>query len=446
VQKTVVTFTEYSSKSIQDDLGWEIDDPRLDQLERLNAQSHDTLFSLGRKTIKASQFVGLVRLGNTSLQILPKVAYSGDFDKPEYSPEYKSAVKSAMSNLLVMLSIACDLPLHAQDAAQLHTELGDWLEILTRLFALELHRQFQAGLPHAYISIEDRLPVIRGRWLIGQQLAQHTYDRFRFDVAYDEFSPDILLNRIFALTVDALFLLTQDSINRRLLLDLRDWLSECNPRRETLQSDLAKVYFSRLNERFHPAFNLASLFWEQRLVQLSTGNMPAFAFVFDMNRLFQEFIARFLQRHQKRILPTAWQDGQVILQAQGQKVYLAKRHDPGQAAGQSVFRLIPDILLTSPSGASYLVIDTKYKRLSPQAADGGVAEGDAYQMLAYARSWKCSQVLLIYPAINQIINRFTLDAIGMDSIKICVVELNLQRSLEKQDELIEELRLALASV
>ena len=442
--KNIFTFTEYGSKAIQSDLGWGLNDPRLDQLERLNNSSGNTLFTVGRRTIKASQFVGLVRLGDTTLQILPKIAAKGDFDKPEYTPEYQEAVRSAMHNMLVMLSVACDLPLRAQDAADLHSEAGDWLEILTRLFALELHRQFKAGLPHAYVTIEDRLPVIRGSWLIGKQLAHHSYDRMRFDVSYDEFSPDTPLNRIFSLTVDTLWRLTQDPTNRRLLLDLRDWLADCKPSRETLQSDLSKVYFTRLNERFNPAFNLARLFWEQRLVQLSTGSLPSFAFVFDMNRLFQDFIAHFLKRHHKVILQGAWQDGNILLQAQGQRIHLAEKIIPGQTIGKPVFQLIPDILLLSPLDVPYLIADTKYKRLDSKKTDGGVAEADAYQMLAYAREWNCSDVLLLYPSSNAYPTQFTLQTSGASGVRIRVVELNLHQPLENPAGLIKELQAAFA--
>jgi len=442
LQKKIYTFTEYGSKDIQSDLGWGVNDARLDQLERLNNSTGNILFTVGRKTIRASQYVGLVRLGDTTLQILPKIAAKGDFDKPEYSPEYQEAVHSAMHNMLVMLSVACDLPLRAQDAAHLHTEAGDWLEILTRLFALELHRQFRAGLQHAYITIEDRLPVIRGSWLISKQLAHHSYDHMRFDVSYDEFSPDTPLNRIFALTVNTLWRLTQDTTNRRLLLDLHNWLAECKTDRETLQNDLSKVHFTRLNERFQPAFNLARLFWEQRLVQLSTGNLPAFAFVFDMNILFQDYIAHFLKRHHKSILQGIWQDGNILLQAQGHRVHLAERVMPGQIIGKPVFQLIPDILLLSPINIPYLIADTKYKRLDPQKPDGGVSESDAYQMLAYARKWNSSDVLLIHPSSNSYPMRFTLQTGGINNVRIRVAELNLHQPLENPAGLIKELQLA----
>lgn len=437
------TFPEYGSRSLAN-LGWSLNDPRLDQLEKLNEQGGAPLFTLGRKSIRAAQFVGLVRLGDTSLQILPKVAYRGDFDRPENSPEFQEAVRSAMRNLLVMLSVACDLPLRAQDAAHLHTESGDWLEILTRIFALELHRQLKAGVQHAYISVEDRLPAIRGRWLVGQQMARRPLDRTRFDVVYDEFSPDTPLNRIFILTAATLRRLTLDPANRRLLLDLEAWLEGCQPQPGGLERDLGAVHFSRLNERFRPAFNLASLFWQQRLVQLSGGALPAFAFVFDMNRLFEDFIARSLQRYQERILPRAWQGAAVVLQSSGQKVYLAERLDSGRQSGPPVFRLAPDILLLAPSGEPYLIADTKYKRLNPQAADGGVSEADVYQMLAYAQRWNCPQALLLYPATGREARRFTLQVQRAGGASIRATTIDLEQPLDQPDGLVAELQQAFA--
>jgi 5-methylcytosine-specific restriction enzyme subunit McrC len=442
----IITFTEYSKKSIRDDLGWEISDPHLDLLERLNIASKDTLFTVGRRDIKASQYVGVVRLGDTTLQILPKISYSGDFNKPEHSPEYLDAVRSSMRNLLVMLSIACDLPRRVQDTAYLHTETGNWLEILTRLFALELHRQYKAGVPHEYIRIEDRLPVIKGQWLVSQQITRHSHDHLRFDVAYDEFSPDSPLNQIFALTVNILHRLTQDATNRRLLLDLHDWLSECNPHRERIPYYLSLIHFSRLNERFQPAYNLAKLFWQQQLVQLSSGDYSVFAFVFDMNILFQDFISKVMQRYAKRILPTSWQDGEILLQAQGFSEYLAERLEPAQISGQKVFPLYPDIIVKSSSVAPYLIADTKYKRLSPDKRDGGVSEGDAYQLLAYSRHWECPKLLLIYPSSNPYRGRFHFQIGGVNGIKIWCVELNMQQSFDKLDKLIEEIKVVLVNI
>jgi 5-methylcytosine-specific restriction enzyme subunit McrC len=44
------------------------------------------------------------------------------------------------------------------------------------------------------------------------------------------------------------------------------------------------------------------------------------------------------------------------------------------------------------------VVDAKWKRLDPHAADFGVDEADVYQLLAYALRYGCPQLELVYPA------------------------------------------------
>ncbi len=133
------------------------------------------------------------------------------------------------------------------------------------------------------------------------------------------------------------------------------------------------------------------------------------------------------------------------MQAEGLREHLAERIDLGQP-GQKIFPLYPDIMVKSPSVLPYLIADTKYKRLSPDKKDGGVSEADTYQMLAYARHWKCSRLLLIYPSCNPYRGRFHFQVGRVNGIKIWCVELNMQQSFEKLDGLIEEIQQVLIDI
>jgi 5-methylcytosine-specific restriction enzyme subunit McrC len=46
-----------------------------------------------------------------------------------------------------------------------------------------------------------------------------------------------------------------------------------------------------------------------------------------------------------------------------------------------------------------MVIDTKWKRIgrNPEDAKRGVSEADVYQIMAYARLYRCRDVMLLYP-------------------------------------------------
>src|SRR3989442_7052165 len=80
------------------------------------------------KRLQAAQYVGVVRFGNRTIQILPKI-----YQLTETSDE-KERTKEATRNLLHMLETAGQLPIREHAIAPLLRRGRDWFEILTRLF------------------------------------------------------------------------------------------------------------------------------------------------------------------------------------------------------------------------------------------------------------------------------------------------------------------------
>lgn len=389
-----VTLFEHQQRTYTD-LGWTADHPALAQIEHLNQETEGELLHLGYRYLKATQYVGVIRLDDVTIQILPKVDYdpSGDADARYRSRPHQTAVQSATKNLLHMLSYTQGFNIREQDVVAMLEQRDDWFEILTRLLATNLHRLLKQGMEHDYITVEESRGTIRGRWQLARQLKRRPHVRHAFDVAYDEFTPDTLLNRIFRFVVERLLLQTRNRRNQRLLRDIQTWLQRAQRLNVVRTAQLEQVHFTRLNERFRPAFNLARLFLENTVFQLQRGTQRTFAFVFDMNRLFEAFVTNFLQVHRTEILPSVWQDVHFRKQSRGETVYLAER----VPAGKPHFRLQPDLLLISPRGRHRVIIDTKYKRLRPEQRGLGISRGDAYQMLAYAARFGCHRSLLLYP-------------------------------------------------
>ncbi|MBN1661467.1 MAG: hypothetical protein JXA93_23950, partial [Anaerolineae bacterium] len=322
-----------------------------------------------------------------------------------------------------------------QDIAPLLKVRSNWFELLTRLLAMELQQQMKQGLQRAYVSFEDTLPVMRGRWQLDRQLTRRPHVRHRFDVIYDEFSPDTMLNRIFRCAVERLLFCSQEPGNGRLLRSVSRWLVDVERLAEIPQACLEAVHFTRLNQRFQPAFNLARLFLENQAFQLTAGQDRTFAFVFDMNRLFEEFVYRFITRHRRRILGNGWGEARLRYQARGRPIYLAER----LPAGKAVFRLAPDILLTRPSGRTVLVLDTKYKELAYDQQRLGIAESDMYQMLAYAIALDCPRTLLLYP--QRAGSRSTsahFETLGHPH-SVMAATINLRQPLDRPEGMIQEL-------
>jgi 5-methylcytosine-specific restriction enzyme subunit McrC len=433
--RTTITLFERQER-LYAELGWEPDHTAIEQLELLNQANGAELVRLGRKHLRATQYVGVARIGEITLQILPKIDFAGDPEAEQGSIPYQAAASSATKNLLHLLSYTQDLKIREQEVSPLLDQSSDWFELLTRLLATNLHHMMKRGVDRTYVQTEESIPLIRGRWLLSRQLTRRPHLRHMFDVVYDEFLADSPLNQVFRFVVERLLLSTQNGANRRLMLDVREWLAEVQLLGEIPQAHLEGVHFTRLNDRFRPAFNLARLFLENQIPQLAVGRRETFAFVFDMERLFEEFVFRFIAQHRRVILPEAWQNTRIRAQSRGRQIYLAKRL-PGH---KPVFRLFPDIAFVRPSGKTFLILDTKYKWLDPKRHRLGVSEGDIYQMLAYATRLNCPQTLLLYP---QWAGASKTNAQFMTQgypARLSVATLNLRQPLNRPQNLVGELR------
>lgn len=406
-------------------------------LERLNraagAEVLRATWRAGRRELRASQHVGVVRFGRRAVQVLPKTHRAGADSSPQAR---EGRAQEATRNLLHMLAHAGRLPVREHALAPLLRRGGDWFEILTRLFATHLREEWQRGAHRHYESVEDELPLLKGRWRVSESLRRPAR-RHLFPVAFDEFTADNALNRVFRFVVERLWRLTRDGANRQLLGELRQWMEEVTLPPALPARAAAPAMLTRLNARFEPLLNLARLFLEGGSLQLAARDFTTFAFVFDMNRLFEEFVVGFIRRRRPEVLPGDMQRCDLLPQSHGAPHHLARDEQ-----GHGVFRLHPDLAFRR--GARFpLLLDAKYKRLDPADRKLGISPADFYQMHAYAKAYACSRVLLLYPQTADLTaplrRRFTLEGGGTVEART----INLCRDLSApagRDALTNELR------
>jgi 5-methylcytosine-specific restriction enzyme subunit McrC len=391
----------------------------------------------GQRVLQAAQHVGVVRLNGRTVQVLPKI-YRSSKDANE-----AERTREATRNLLYLLAYAGQLPVREHALAPLLRHGNDWFEILTRLFATHLLEEWQRGAHRTYQIVEDDSPVLKGKWRIADQLRRPMRQHL-FSVAYDEFTADNPLNRIFRFVAERLWRLTRDSGNRQLLGELRQWMEEVSLLPGVTAAEASSLMLTRLNQRYAPLLNLARLFLNGGALQLAAGDLSTFAFTFDMNQLFEAFIINFIRRHRAEILPPDMQTCELLPQSHGATKYLARRES------KSVFLLKPDLVFRNHGAQFPLLLDAKYKRLDKSDAKLGVSQADFYQMHAYARRYDCNRVLLLYPQVVGMIQplrtRFDVEGAAI-SIVAATVDLRIDLSrLQGRELLTEELRDILGGV
>lgn len=334
---------------------------------------HEVFRFVNRHSISAQQYVGVAQFGNTSIEVLPKIA--GD----------DNVVRL---NLVRMLSVALDLEISQGAAATVSNQNHGILEILIRAFCDKLFREVHRGLVRRYEAQEENLTVLRGRLDITNQIRANLVRPERLYCRYDELHEDNPLNQILKATVRYLLKHSKSPKNQSSLSELL-LIFEGAADIPIKALPWARVVFDRMSERYRPCFNLAKLFLTQQFPDVRHGAADGISLFFEMNVLFEAYIGRMMQRQ------LGTHDYRVTLQ--GPRRYLTV----DQQTKRDAFMMKPDIVV-SQAGQPKLIVDTKWKELSEKERLDGIAQADMYQMHAYAQCYGVSQVILLYPHHNSL--------------------------------------------
>lgn len=421
------------------ELGIEPDSDLLAGIDKLNLQNKVEYVTLGRTTLQTNQYVGVLKVNETTLQILPKIDCDplGQADGCIGSEENDRAANSAGKNFIYLLALVDDLKLHPTTFASLETTNGQWLELLTTLFCMELTTALQGGFHQDYIQRDEQMPYVRGRWNVGRQYSRQPNLASGLDVTFDDFIPDTQLNRTFRFAIQQLRQISREPHNLSSLARLDNWYEDAGVLIPGTVTNLDGINFTRLTERFEPAFRLARLLIENQTTNMLSGQQQGHAIFFDMDRLFEEFVAKLLIKYRSVIFSPESDQILVDVQKSGKTSSLLT---VGGINFEKLVSLRPDIQIRR-KGVLDLIIDTKNKNLPKFSAHKGLAESDAYQMLAYATHFKCQNVLLLYPRTNEGdsrgVSRLTYNN---TEISLYIGTLNMHRSLRDLGQLVRELR------
>ncbi len=360
-----------------------VDFDRLRDFDEKTADSRGTtIFAWTAKEAKARQWVGVVEVKGLNVEILPKIA------------GHTNDAAFARHNLLYMLSVATRVPIRERDLAGQSSAKLPLLEALIRTFCKRLLHEIQVGLPHNYIGREENLPLVKGKLKISQHLKFNSVRSDRFFVAYEEFSADNLLNRVLRACCQKLILLARLPRTRELLrqaLILMDDVADV----AVTKLDFDQIHINRQNQRFEPLVDFARLVLLDGSPTSAVGSVNTFSLLFDMNAVFESFIAEFLSRY---VVGRGQFEGWRVRE-QGRGIsprYLARR----QSDSLGVSKMMPDITLTK-RGQPNIIIDTKWKSLSDQShGRKGASKADFLQLYAYAHHYECRHVVLLYPWIH----------------------------------------------
>lgn len=326
----------------------------------------------GEYELKAGSTVGTVVLPSILLLIRPKIG---------------------LKNLFFLLGYGMGIMSWADERFP-YEEDPDFLQAVAYLFEAEVSRAARRGLVRGYQARQETLSTLRGRIDMAGQIRARQGRPFPLECSFEEYTEDIELNRIVKAALRRILQVPALSpdLARRLRFRYRIFDEVASAAYDP--GLVPGIDFSRLNEHWKPAVELARLILNQESLRDEISKVVSISFTVDMNHLFERFV-----------------ENVVGQQARNAGMQLAAQA-PRQLAENISMK--PDLVLRG-GGSDLAVGDAKYK----EPRDAGPPNEDLYQLLAYCVSLDLKAGLLIYSGVldrQYLVERagVSLEATGID--------------------------------
>lgn len=377
------TLCEYQSVTIADSAApGELSLSDVEALDRAQkAMGVEAFGWVNRTRIKAKHYVGIIATQNVRLEILPKIDRGSGLDA--------TLTDTTRGALVKMIAAAMNVPVHDGEITKLASQDQDLLEIFMTVFATRLSAKVRQGLTRRYQRHEDVLPRLRGKLNVTQQFTRLVAYPDRLACEYDEFTADTPLNRLLLCAVQTLRRVTTLSRTQRLFSEIATQFDGV----QALDIGTAlksPVLIDRRQSEWRVIERLARLLLNTQYQTIHGGPQEGVALLFDMNQLFEAYVARIAQ---KTLRPLGYD-----VRTQGPQNYLAA-HIALNGRHRGAFATRPDIHVSGNDKT--VIMDTKWKRLDDAQSAQGISQADAYQMYGYAGVYRADMVVLIYPGFKQ---------------------------------------------
>ncbi len=408
-------ITVFEHETIRFDKGVErISEEQFDALRKYYGESGVPYFDLCYNGVRFNEHVGVIQVGNTLIEVLPKA------DKSSHTLEQE---KKWRNILIDMLRSVGSFEIKASSQSDLKIKPNTILDLYFEMFIKEVEYLLHNGLVKKYRKNEGNVTALKGSLQFAEHLQQNLIHQERFYVDYTTYDVEHKLHFILYKTIRLL-----KQINTSAVLQSRIGALLLNfpemPDIKISTSTFDKLEFNRKTQSYKKAIEIARLILLQYHPDLSKGRNYVLALMFDMNKLWEQFIYVTLRKNNKCNLSITAQTSKYFWKPE--KGYKAK--------------IRPDILIKK-GNENFAVLDTKWKNLN----GFNPSPDDLRQMYVYHEYYGAKRVALVYPGADSsktsgtYLDPFTSEELNKEcSIINFSVELNIKQWQVKICEQFEE--------
>jgi 5-methylcytosine-specific restriction enzyme subunit McrC len=332
---------------------------------------HFIQFLHKNKELKSNKFVGVIHFEDQTINLLPKIFYTG-------KETTEDDLRLINSHVLWWLSY-CRKLRFPNYLSGLNTQQADFLEVLIYLFSKYTKEILNSSVYQKYIEVENELSFVKGRMnfnaYINQNLARGR--NHKVNCIYDSFEMDNPFNQCVKSVCKLLLTASKDLQNKRNLNNILFLLDEVSDVMISAE-ECKRILFNPMFADFETVRDYCVLFLENSVSFNYKNDLKLFAFLLPMEYVFEDFLFGFIDKELEEVN--------------------AKNQIKNKSLDEAkTFGLKPDLLLSI--GDKNIIADTKYKMVYADSTDSkkGISQNDLYQMVAYAIRFGVTDIKLFYP-------------------------------------------------
>jgi 5-methylcytosine-specific restriction enzyme subunit McrC len=356
--------------------------------------SEQQFFSFYDTYIKAGKYIGTIKYGNNTIQIIPKTLEQG---LKKYSES--ELIEISNKNLLWWLS-RCSQIKFPKTFSGWNTRDFSFLDILIHLFANLTRDDLIYNKHQSYIEREEPIGTLRGRIDFSKYATNfYTGNAHVLPCVYDSLEIDNLYNQVIKFTSKLLLQNTDNEDIKKVLQEII-WILDDVEDVFHNAMDCERIVVSPLNDNMKIIVDYCKMFLSGMSIKADDIDHEIFTFLIPAEKLFEDFIFGFIKEEFQ------YGPGIKAIQSQGdqdgkQRPLATEKDESGKNLNNS-FRLKPDIYISREPDD--IILDTKYKviytreeALEDDRKKSGVSISDVYQMLAYTIKLNVKTCHLLYP-------------------------------------------------
>ncbi|MGB5983247.1 MAG: hypothetical protein WBG46_13985 [Nonlabens sp.] len=333
-----------------------------------DAHPDTPFFKLINEGVQFQQYVGAIRIGNTTIEVLPKAGKANEDD-----------VGTWKKVLIDMLKTCHLLQAKQSGQANLRLKSNSILELYFELFIIEVEGLLRQGLIKKYQRTSGQQLALTGAIEFQQHLVKNLVHKERFFTRHTIYTKDHLLHSIL---FEALIVI-KSSLNYSFLSDRLERTLSIFPkvaRVSVNETMFDKIPLSRKHQPYQTAISIAKLILLNYRPDIKSGRKDLLAIMFDMNMLWEEYVLNIMKKNEADIYKVVGQSSKYFWETKKVK---------------------PDIYLQAKdSEFRSIILDTKWKL--PEKSKPG--DNDLKQMYVYNHYWQCSRSFLVYPSSESSVN------------------------------------------